>query len=706
MTASVIATTVTTPETRHMSVFAADTDLTPHVLWRGLRFTDAGRDSGEFSCVLDAPLSDFPEFRGQAPVLVIDHDTTPEQMFRGFLKDYNPHLVPGYTQTSLRATDHGEALDVFIPGPDPRPAESAKARIGYLWGKYANHYLSPDLTNVTINVASVAAQNFEDITLRRALDMVAAQASSSAEWRLANTSKLHFYTSETNAAPYNIDADAPGGGEIAPTDLEVSNESGVYFNAVYVKGANELGSGYVYDRAAIALAGGSVFSSSLNAPDCSTAAMRDALGNMYLGRVAAVAVRGSFTAVSPDDGWRSGQTFLVTAADANLSAYSTRIARVTTDLLTSDSSKRRYRVEFGRSSGGGSSGGSSDGFAGSIGSGVTGELTDNYGNPILSTAPSSDGGQIGAGIRRQMTSGVANGDFALPPPANNSAITASNPLPNWTLTKTGTAIGATSVTDTAAASGRAIQFAMAAGDATDDTYVEQLLPVNGSQGRSYVNLPSATFKTGPTVSNAQIYITAQYLTQAGATTGSANTTAVTTTSRGADTVVDLQAGAADDGQIPSDAYYLRVRIGLKRNTAATSATEAITLHEVRLQVGGTQILATEGTSPATYGYASVYQQGGTMWFQPNNGGAGGFGPKLNINASDGFITVSTANGKGVVFASTDATQAPWLGLTERTDPGNSGANQAALYVRDNGSGKTQLIVVFSSGAVQILATQP
>jgi hypothetical protein len=34
------------------------------------------------------------------------------------------------------------------------------------------------------------------------------------------------------------------------------------------------------------------------------------------------------------------------------------------------------------------------------------------------------------------------------------------------------------------------------------------------------------------------------------------------------------------------------------------------------------------------------------------------------------------------------------------------ANKAALFVRDNGSGKTQLCVKFNTGAVQVLATQP
>ena len=42
---------------------------------------------------------------------------------------------------------------------------------------------------------------------------------------------------------------------------------------------------------------------------------------------------------------------------------------------------------------------------------------------------------------------------------------------------------------------------------------------------------------------------------------------------------------------------------------------------------------------------------------------------------------------------------------QTTDPGG-GANQARLFAKDNGSGKTQLCAVFSSGGVQVLATEP
>jgi hypothetical protein len=43
---------------------------------------------------------------------------------------------------------------------------------------------------------------------------------------------------------------------------------------------------------------------------------------------------------------------------------------------------------------------------------------------------------------------------------------------------------------------------------------------------------------------------------------------------------------------------------------------------------------------------------------------------------------------------------------EIADPSAPAADKAELYIRDNGAGKTQLCVRFSSGAVQVLATQP
>jgi hypothetical protein len=45
-------------------------------------------------------------------------------------------------------------------------------------------------------------------------------------------------------------------------------------------------------------------------------------------------------------------------------------------------------------------------------------------------------------------------------------------------------------------------------------------------------------------------------------------------------------------------------------------------------------------------------------------------------------------------------------MTEVTDAAAPSTNSARIYVRDNGSGKTQYVVRFATGAVQVLATEP
>lgn len=45
-------------------------------------------------------------------------------------------------------------------------------------------------------------------------------------------------------------------------------------------------------------------------------------------------------------------------------------------------------------------------------------------------------------------------------------------------------------------------------------------------------------------------------------------------------------------------------------------------------------------------------------------------------------------------------------FTEITAPSNGATNTAQLFCRDNGAGKTQLCVIFGSGAVQVVATEP
>jgi hypothetical protein len=55
--------------------------------------------------------------------------------------------------------------------------------------------------------------------------------------------------------------------------------------------------------------------------------------------------------------------------------------------------------------------------------------------------------------------------------------------------------------------------------------------------------------------------------------------------------------------------------------------------------------------------------------------------------------------------SAGTTGAAWE-MLEMTAPGTPSANRLRLYVEDNGSGKTRLVVKFSDGTTAVLATQP
>lgn len=63
--------------------------------------------------------------------------------------------------------------------------------------------------------------------------------------------------------------------------------------------------------------------------------------------------------------------------------------------------------------------------------------------------------------------------------------------------------------------------------------------------------------------------------------------------------------------------------------------------------------------------------------------------------ADGALQVKTSGGAGGYHY-----------MVERSDPSAPPADAALLYARDNGSGKTQLVVRFNTGAVQVIATEP
>lgn len=90
------------------------------------------------------------------------------------------------------------------------------------------------------------------------------------------------------------------------------------------------------------------------------------------------------------------------------------------------------------------------------------------------------------------------------------------------------------------------------------------------------------------------------------------------------------------------------------------------------------------------------------------GRVGGGGDVFNVDRTGAVagrsLTLSTGDfalGSGNFFLGTSL-----MVLGERADPGAPSANFGYLYCRDNGSGKTQIVARFPTGAIQVIATEP
>jgi hypothetical protein len=442
--------------------------------------------------------------------------------------------------------------------------------------------MSGDFSYVLSVGGTLPTQRFELVSLRQAIEMTLAQASSTADYYVDMLGKLHVYTSETNDAPKNIDADAPGAGEIAPENLRLEYDSNAYANRVYVQGANPTASGYFQDDAAIAAASGLVRTAVVQASDCTTAAMASSLGTMYLGRVKAAKPRGSFsTSSAKADGWRGGQNVLITSAAHGLSAQSYRIARVTTRVTRPGVSlQRAYDVEFG-----GARAGSSERSEPIIAGATAGVwMLDQLGNQIISNAASASSGGIGPAVRRYIQSGVYNGDFAAPPPGPDAPIDdATNPLPYWSVF--GTPAAQDSILwfpDPTAPSGHVLRINI--GNAgTTVLGVSQMIPVMGNRGGGSVIIGKTWVQnSGTTTNTMSVWITGLYYKADGVTpTGSGSTLytkSLATMGLGGSS---MSLDAFSLGRVPSDAYYFDLGIYLQNTFAA--ATGQVDISDVWLE---------------------------------------------------------------------------------------------------------------------------
>lgn len=195
---------------------------------------------------------------------------------------------------------------------------------------------------------------------------------------------------------------------------------------------------------------------------------------------------------------------------------------------------------------------------------------------------------------------------------------------------------------------------MTLGSAGDEGYVELMIPLDGSGAADYIALPwiGVAARTSVLGGNILVGASAAFMAEDKTTLlGSASEQTMTWTALAAmsDARYRLQPAPSflsRAGFVPPSARWMRLRLFLRRGAASAGGFANFAFEVARLQTGYTQVLIADSGTPATYGYATLYQQDGVLWIAPAQGSHSGANIKLNANG-DADITVGPDAGDNI-----------------------------------------------------------
>lgn len=159
-------------------------------------------------------------------------------------------------------------------------------------------------------------------------------------------------------------------------------------------------------------------------------------------------------------------------------------------------------------------------------------------------------------------------------------------------------------------------------------------------------------------------------------------------------------------EIRDHAIFLKGALDLITNSTTADTGNTVQLWVKRAAVGS--IAYSASVTADTNNRFQIAANGTTAW------GSGSAVADTNLyrdavdslKTDDSFTAAGTLRAESSAVIGTGTTLTGALGFTERAGSGNAGTNEAWLFAKDNGSGKTQLVVVFQSGNTQIIATEP
>lgn len=292
-----------------------------------------------------------------------------------------------------------------------------------------------------------------------------------------------------------------------------------------------------------------------------------------------------------------------------------------------------------------------------------GDIIADTDAPLLSTQ--STGGQsyaLGSSLSAGIYTMVQNGTFKATPPDPDSVIAEpENALPYFSLESnyvSGAQITASSVEDSTVASGRKIRFTIPVGTAVGQ-YLRfvRYVAVPGSVARTFTYQPRSAWKSTSSTTQVSVNLQAQfYQNDIATTSGTSDTKSATLTTVAASTwAYEVYANANSIPAIPTDAAFIRVAVGVTVNTLTTSAW-TVDLHEVRIDNGGIQLLLSDQSQPAVYGYGTIYLYGGVMWIRPNEIATSGSNPSIYLDSTTGNIGIDpTSTGSAQILGSASVT---------------------------------------------------
>ena len=275
-----------------------------------------------------------------------------------------------------------------------------------------------------------------------------------------------------------------------------------------------------------------------------------------------------------------------------------------------------------------------------------GGVNNDQGSNLVST--NSDGATallFGPAALREIQTGVANGDFAIPPDAAGDTITEENPLPYWTFTDNSSAgaITCATVADSGSGSGNILRWNVATNTANKAASILRYVPIPATRDRAYAYSLEVTAGGATSVTTRDLTIELRYYTADLTTTGSA----LLRTYDFADftsTTTGRFIANTERMNTPADAAYARIYIEVAATTTY-AAPAVIDLYEVKLIPAQPMILIAERDQPASYGPGAIWKADGVTNFDTAipTSVYGSVPGKLYITPTDVYSTVPFIN---------------------------------------------------------------